>query len=371
MDLTPNADRAFFLQGRIDQALVDRLTPVIMKLHSESSGPITVYVDSLGGFISSGRKLFDLVKAPRLDGGKCSLIAVVTGTAASAAADFSALADYAILYPHSVMLYHGTRQESQQALTVADAQSLAESLRQTNETYALPLAQKSVERLILRLLSFPDRFHAFIQSPGSDFGALIHELRNELSSGASRLAESAIGRQRALQTLTIAVDAHMQQCDHPLGDNELEAEILIGILRAKLKAQESSTWLLSDGRLSELEADFLLLHDYHFGRQSSEVTRLSRLYGPTFLNDAEKAHYESQKQADLKAASEWLMDTTRPRLQPVWYFCVSLCRLLQDDDHWLSAYDAYWLGLADEVLGTQLPNMRELLAMPAADSPQT
>jgi hypothetical protein len=32
-------------------------------------------------------------------------------------------------------LYHGTRQDSQQSLTVADAQSLAESLRQTNESY--------------------------------------------------------------------------------------------------------------------------------------------------------------------------------------------------------------------------------------------
>ena len=44
--------------------------------------------------------------------------------------------------------------------------------------------------------------------------------------------------------------------------------------------------------------------------------------------------------------------------QPLWYFMVSLCRLLQSDDFDLNPKEAYWLGLIDEVPGSDLPNLR-------------
>jgi len=37
---------------------------------------------------------------------------------------------------------------------------------------------------------------------------------------------------------------------------------------------------------------------------------------------------------------------------------VSLCRLLQSDDFDLNPKEAYWLGLIDEVPGSDLPNLR-------------
>ncbi len=49
---------------------------------------------------------------------------------------------------------------------------------------------------------------------------------------------------------------------------------------------------------------------------------------------------------------------------------VSLCRILQSDDFSLSAEEAYWLGLVDEVQGSGLPNLRELLENVPVDPDQ-
>lgn len=361
MEFVPDSNRAMFLQGRIDQALVDRLTPEIVRLHTNNPQPITVFVDSPGGFISSGRRLFDLVKAPNLNGDKGDLIVVVTGTAASAAADFMALADYAYLYPHSLVLYHGTRQDSQQSMTVADAQTLAESLRQTNETYALPLARKAVERFILRLNSFPKEFQEFLHNQQAGLDALIKAVSVQLGSNARHMVQRALERQHALQELTQAAMVHLKRFKRQMTDNEFEAQLLIGILQSKIKLHKSRRWRLSEGRLSELDADFRLLHDFHFGDQNSELHRLVAIYGETFLLKDEQQDPILLEDRASKTRQDWITAKARPRLQALWYLCVSMSRLLQDDDHWLSAYDAYWLGLADEIIGANLPNLRELL----------
>lgn len=361
MDFVPDSDRSIFLQGRIDQSLVDRLTPEIIRLHRENPKPITVFVDSPGGFISSGRRLFDLIKAPSHSGEKADLIVVVTGTAASAAADFTALSDYAYVYPHSLILYHGTRQDSQQSLTVADAQSLAESLRQTNETYALPLARKAVERFILRLSMFPVEFQQYLANQEAGLDALISALGSKLGYNARHLVSRSLEKQHSLQNLTKASLLHIRRIKRKLTDNEFEAELLVGIMRSKLKINKDRRWLLSEGRLGELEADYRLLHDFHFGNQNSELNRLIAVYGETFLTVGERADPDLAAIQDPANRQKWISARVHPRLQALWYYCVSMCRLLQEDDHWLSAGDAYWLGMADEIIGSRLPNLRELL----------
>ena len=46
-------------------------------------------------------------------------------------------------------------------------------------------------------------------------------------------------------------------------------------------------------------------------------------------------------------------------MEPMWSFFVALCHALQEGENELTARDAYWLGLADEVMGEKgLPCMR-------------
>ncbi len=108
-DYRESDDRAIYVTGPIEQALVDRLTPQINQLRLSSCDPVTAYIDSLGGSSSLAETIRRLIKAPNPDGGVCRVITVVTGTAASAAADLLALGDYSIAYPHSRILYHGSR----------------------------------------------------------------------------------------------------------------------------------------------------------------------------------------------------------------------------------------------------------------------
>jgi len=110
-DYRENAGRAVYVTGSIDQKLVDGLTPTINSLRHSSSDPITLYIDSRGGTIHCAEVIRRLITAPNQDGAHCRLITVVTGLAASAAADLLALGDYAIAYPHAHILYHGSRQD--------------------------------------------------------------------------------------------------------------------------------------------------------------------------------------------------------------------------------------------------------------------
>jgi hypothetical protein len=55
---------------------------------------------------------------------------------------------------------------------------------------------------------------------------------------------------------------------------------------------------------------------------------------------------------------EELVEMVRPMLQPIWSFFVALCHALQEGENRLTATDAYWLGLADEVIGENLMSLR-------------
>jgi hypothetical protein len=50
------------------------------------------------------------------------------------------------------------------------------------------------------------------------------------------------------------------------------------------------------------------------------------------------------------------------KLNPIWWFVVSLSRCLQTGEHTINPIDAYWLGLVDEIIGSDLPSLRTFVA---------
>ncbi len=65
-----------------------------------------------------------------------------------------------------------------------------------------------------------------------------------------------------------------------------------------------------------------------------------------------------------------LVKKVRPTLEPMWSFFVALCHALQEGENELTARDAYWLGLVDEVMGVaELPSMRVIVEY-KADPPK-
>ncbi|MBI4625148.1 MAG: hypothetical protein HY736_18255 [Verrucomicrobia bacterium] len=139
---------------------------------------------------------------------------------------------------------------------------------------------------------------------------------------------------------------------------EGQARILREILDYELKRKDrGQEWSLLEGGIDELRTDFLQLVDYLGGSHRDYLQQLVKDYGIVLLDATELAEYK-QRGPELPETSVWLGALVEPRMEEFWYFVICLCRRLQRGEHRLSANDAYWLGLVDEVLGANLPCIR-------------
>ena len=256
--------------------------------------------------------------------------------------------------------------DTNQAINAQTAEFLAASLRQDNEFYARQLAAAAFFRQIFIFSNFGAPFQDFLLNPDGGLSGLVDALRQKLNSHQLRLLlDRAIKRQGDIRDLTSfadrQIDRRMKNRTRTLPRNELEAIILRAILEQKLKGSKQQHWILSEGGLDDLSADFRLLHDYHVGTHNREAQRLVTQYGELLLLPGEITELGRLPSVTDKDKSEWLTKTTLPRIRELWYFSVSLARLLQEKDFEFDAYDAYWLGLVNEVVGANLPCVRLFL----------
>lgn len=121
-----NPQRAIYVTGLIDDALVSRLTPQILRLQSVNRFPISVYIDSPGGSVSSMETILRLLNLTDQDSSGPT-------RAASAAADLLSSGDYALAFPNSSILYHGLRTFEKNPLTFEATSMLANTLRVSND----------------------------------------------------------------------------------------------------------------------------------------------------------------------------------------------------------------------------------------------
>jgi hypothetical protein len=357
-----NCERAVYVSGIIDQNLIDKLTPIINQYRLSDLAPITFYVDSPGGSAWLAESLRRFAKAPTQDGKSCKLITVVTGVAASAAADLLAHGDYAMAHQHTRILYHGNRRSAEE-LTYESASSLALSLQQANEAFAVRLARRAFPRFCFRLSLLSEPFKQYIDQAHAGSGIPVEDLasavRAKVTTINRRLVDDALNRQRTINALSLSVMKHIKRFKRKLSDAEFEAEILKSIIGYKIRSHKSDSWLLSRQGLAEISNDFNLLIDFHFGSQQRHVQWFLKTLGELFLAEAEKPEYEQLNGEDAKL--EWLNEHIQDRIQPLWYLMVSISRLLQTTDYAFEPYEAYWLGLVDEVCGSRLPNVREAI----------
>ena len=317
-DYRENPERAIYLTGKIDQALVDRLTPKINELRLSSDQPITAYIDSSGGSVQHAEFIRRLVTAPNPDDRCCRLITVVTGTAASAAADFLALGNYAIAYSHTEILYHGSRQSLGSSLTFEGASTLASSLRRTNEFFAVRLARHAFPRFALRLTQLKDAFAQFVNSKNPIIEApitdLIGELRKNLRRENWRLLREALRRQRTIRDLSLSVGKHLNRFkdSSKMTASKFESEMLRAIVNYKVKIHKKDKWLLSGLGLKEVCEDFELLHDFHYGSQKRDLNHWVSVFDTMFLASDEQKEYENLVATDDEKA-QWLTERSEQK----------------------------------------------------------
>jgi len=106
-----------------------------------------------------------------------------------------------------------------------------------------------------------------------------------------------------------------------------------------------------------MQEDFTLLSDYESGQHMQNLETQVTRWGWSVLTEEQNKVYGALKGPE---ADKWLIENTREHFRTLWHFLVSICRALQEGEHRLSATEAYWFGLIDEVSGSSLPCLRKL-----------
>jgi ATP-dependent protease ClpP protease subunit len=363
-----NHSRAIYVSGVINQSLLDRLTPEILALCAVSREPITVFIDSQGGSVASAELILRLLQSTDQDGSAaCNLVTVVTGRAASAAADLLSSGDYAIAYPESNILFHGVRTSLSNPVTVELAAYLSESLKISNDRYAMTLAKKSEVRFMFRFFVLRSDFAGYrtkVNKPQlTDLECFLGMVKEKSSDKAEKIITLAWQRYERYNALL----NHVFSVKRKAGKNNpyasgasiatMESATLRSIILFELKNnKDDPTWTFRDRGLVRVNDDFFLLQEYLASAFSEQFSQLCERWSRFVLSPADIAELEALPENER---TESKLTKLRPHFQPAWSFLVALCHALQEGENELSALDAFWLGLIDEVLGhTGLPIRR-------------
>jgi hypothetical protein len=279
----------------------------------------------------------------------CVIITVVTTRAASAAADLLSSGDWAVAYPHSAVLYHGSRLPSYPAqLTLERAALIAYYLRITNEKYAMDRIRKIEVRFMQKFLLYKDSF-ADVRKDNpakqmTDADCFLEVIKNGLSARGKKLFDSAINRYQRYEKLLKKVKARTGTTQA-----KLEAARLKAIIDFEVDSNKKNPdWSFTDFGLTNLSDDFFLVNEHLADIKTARLTDFISSWGKFALTDDEKAELDGRPEEERLTLT---VEKVRPILEPVWAFFVSLCHALQYGENDLTATDAYWLGLIDEVIG--------------------
>jgi ATP-dependent protease ClpP protease subunit len=356
----PNPSRAIQVDGLMDEQMLSRLTPQIIKLQYGNRSPITVYINSPGGQAEIMQSVLRTLRLTDQDTtGPCHIITVVTVNASSAAADLLSAGDYCIAYPNSTILYHGVRMASVlpvlQPFTAERTSLLAHFLRLTNDSYAMDLARKAEHRFLLRFVLMRPEFAGFRQAHPqktlSDFDCFLGLLSDKLSSNAKKVLKKAQERYARYAPLLKKLTTKAEKQEGPELPATVEADRIRAIIDFELSANKSDVkWTFKDGGgLSRLVEDFYLIAEYIETQQSERLKHWCLNLGRMSLSKEDKEELETIP--DEKTRNEKLIEKVQPPTQPVLTFFIALCHALQEEDNELTATDAYWFGLVDEVWG--------------------
>lgn len=362
-DFYENPERAIYICGEIGEGLVDQLISEILCLKGSSAKPITVYLNSLGGSTFYAAQLWQLLRNINQKGLSHKIITVVPTYAASAAADILASGDYAIAYKNSVIHYHGTRRQVRD-LTFENASELLEALSKANEQFAFRLAKTAFRRMVFIYGNLESEFKEYrailaeekkiAQKDVANTDCLAFALFQKLSHENRNIPRKAYFGQDEVKKLMRLIFEEIGDISK-LSVQEVEMEALQIIIR-KQDSLLSEDETFSSGGMQEIQKNFESFLDYCSPKHLDEIERLTLKFGPQLLSKAKFKEYLKISEEDKQ--KDYLEEHAEPLIRELWYFVISLSRQLQHGENRLTAQDAYWLGIVDEVVGVELPSLR-------------
>jgi hypothetical protein len=280
--------------------------------------------------------------------------------------------NYAIAYPDSNLLYHGVRTPSLTGITVELASFLAESLKISNDRYAMALTRKSEWRFMFRFMGLRGKFEEYRTSTGkpklSELDCFVQMLRDNISTKAKPVIDQAYKRyQRYNDLITHFLKVATRDKRFMGGGSRAYSEgvMLRGIINFEIASnKKKKDWTFQDGGLVRLTDDFYLLQEYFSSLASDQFKQICGRWARFVLTDTQKAELAALPEPDRDGKT---LEMVRPYFQPLWSFFVALCHALQEGENELSGVDAFWLGLIDEVIGMPSLPMTRYIAEYQAD----
>lgn len=319
-DLTPNSDRAIWVEGRIDKTLLEYLRPQIVALVSASHAPITVFINSPGGDTTVVHYLVSLLKFPDSAGNHSRVITVAHGRVSSAATSLLAAGDLAIVDPECQLLYHGSgHNEAPGRLTADITAELADATKSNDEWRAASFTRTCLKRGTFIISALCKEFAAMKQTQ-------LHLtdlecFQRSLISRLSRAGKQVVRRARGISTRTDALISCFQEeiaAGRPTGTAALERAALNASLAFEYKRPNR---LLSAGGLSRINQHFFFLRQF-VTEETGEK-----------LADVAGDHATAEPDCFLQFLP----------------FLLALYRALGKGENQLTPLDALWLGLVDTV----------------------
>jgi hypothetical protein len=130
----------------------------------------------------------------------------------------------------------------------------------------------------------------------------------------------------------------------------LEAKLFKATIAHEFKDNRLNEHGINSTIAAELMVDYLLASDLVRGDHWPLVRNLAESFGKDFLSEKESLRYAELQKMDPLKAKTYLTDKALPYSLGLWCFALTLCHRLFFGGHTLSAMDAYWLGLVDEVI---------------------
>lgn len=293
--------------------------------------------------------------------GPCHIITTVTTRAASAAADLLSSGDYAVAYPHSAIMYHGMRTQESSPLTVESTSVLTNILRRSNDIYAVELARKIDDRFSFRFLFARSEFASVrdkhTNQQLSDLACFIEFIDDRLSSEARKVWQRAKDRHARYSDLFDTVLKKVKGDIGKMSTAQMEAAAIKAIAEFEVKANKNNpSWSFRGGGIERLTDDFFLFNEFLSGFGGERLQRWSANWGKYVIPP--EVVKEIEAVTDDKERSKKLHETVAPLLAPLTSFFAAFCHALQEGENELTATDAYWLGLVDEVVGEDLLCLR-------------
>lgn len=369
----PDPSRAIEVFGEFTDELGSRVLSQITALRSQNNSAITIYINSVGGSVLVLKYINGLLDSRDLDKKILRTVSVASGTAASAGAILLAYGDYAYAYEHSLIHFHSIR-TSELPETFQDAAQVLQSLQRSQREVARKLATVIIQRVIYRYQKLKGKFNCKRTDVDDkeliELRCFIDAIRPELSATARSLVEKTYRNVKDARFLTNKV---LPKSNAPKSRSPVrsDAKVLIGVIMHEIADYEKNKkhWRIDERGAAKIFSDYLAMRDYNLGEHHGVMGGLIQSFGEDFLIEKDRQQFKKIHSSDAKKGRAFLWDKARPTLEPLWYYTVSLCRILLEDENRLTAEDAYWMGIIDEVIGTDLVGFRVVAEEPQNPKP--